>query len=123
MTKFGQAEYSDFMARVFADKLDEILEASRKTEFQQQKYRRCIRSVSVFKGRSVRRYRYVRICYWTTCRRYCRSIHNVSLYCGKAGQMKICQIRTSNFVRFGDTILKRFVVSLLVERRVRKCRQ
>ena len=24
MTKFGQAEYSDFMARVFADKLDEI---------------------------------------------------------------------------------------------------
>ena len=31
--------------------------------------------------------------------------------------------RTSNFVRFGDTILKRFVVSLLVERRVRKCRQ
>lgn len=22
MTKFGQAEYSDFMARVFADKLD-----------------------------------------------------------------------------------------------------
>lgn len=34
-----------------------------------------------------------------------------------------CQIRTSNFVRFGDTILKRFMVSLLVERRVRKCRQ
>lgn len=28
MTKFGQAEYSDFMARVFADKLDEILEAA-----------------------------------------------------------------------------------------------
>ena len=30
--------------------------------------------------------------------------------------MKICQIRTSNFVRFGDTILKRFMVYLLVER-------
>ena len=28
MTKFGQAEYCDFMARVFADKLDEILEAA-----------------------------------------------------------------------------------------------
>ena len=27
------------------------------------------------------------------------------------------QIRTSNFVRFGDTFLKRFVVSLLVKRR------
>lgn len=26
MTKFGQAEYGDFMARMFADKLDEILE-------------------------------------------------------------------------------------------------
>ena len=26
MTKFGQAEYSDFMAKVFADKLDKILE-------------------------------------------------------------------------------------------------
>ena len=25
MTKFGQAEYGDFMARMFADKLDEIL--------------------------------------------------------------------------------------------------
>ena len=32
MTKFGQAEYSDFMARVFADKLDEILEAAENTE-------------------------------------------------------------------------------------------
>mgnify|MGYP007006859363 CR=1 FL=1 len=30
MTKFGQAEYSDFMARVFADKLDEILESAAK---------------------------------------------------------------------------------------------
>lgn len=26
MTKFGQAEYSDFMAKVFANKLDKILE-------------------------------------------------------------------------------------------------
>ena len=33
MTKFGQAEYSDFMARVFADKLDEILEATEKQDF------------------------------------------------------------------------------------------
>ena len=33
MTKFGQAEYSDFMARVFADKLDEILEAADKQNF------------------------------------------------------------------------------------------
>ena len=33
MTKFGQAEYSDFMARVFADKLDEILEAAEKQNF------------------------------------------------------------------------------------------
>lgn len=33
MTKFGQAEYSDFMARVFADKLDEILEADDKQNF------------------------------------------------------------------------------------------
>lgn len=33
MTKFGQAEYSDFMAKVFADKLDEILEAAEKKNF------------------------------------------------------------------------------------------
>ena len=33
MTKFGQAEYSDFMARVFVDKLDEILEATEKKNF------------------------------------------------------------------------------------------
>ena len=33
MTKFGQAEYSDFMAKVFADKLDKILEAAEKQNF------------------------------------------------------------------------------------------
>ena len=33
MTKFGQAEYCDFMARVFADKLDEILEQTEKQNF------------------------------------------------------------------------------------------
>lgn len=33
MTKFGQAEYNDFMAKVFADKLDEILEAVEKQNF------------------------------------------------------------------------------------------
>lgn len=33
MTKFGQAEYCDFMARVFADKLDEILDADDKQNF------------------------------------------------------------------------------------------
>lgn len=33
MNKFGQAEYSDYMARIFADKLDEILEATEKQDF------------------------------------------------------------------------------------------
>lgn len=33
MTKFGQAEYSDFMAKIFADKLDKILEAAEKQNF------------------------------------------------------------------------------------------
>ena len=33
MTKFGQVEYSDFMAKVFADKLDKILEATEKKNF------------------------------------------------------------------------------------------
>lgn len=33
MTKFGQAEYNDFMARVFADKLDKILETTEKQNF------------------------------------------------------------------------------------------
>ena len=33
MTKFGQAEYSDFMAKVFADKLDKILKATEKQNF------------------------------------------------------------------------------------------
>ena len=33
MTKFGQAEYCDFMAIAFADKLDKILEATEKQNF------------------------------------------------------------------------------------------
>ena len=33
MTKFGQAEYNDFISRVFADKLDKILEATEKKNF------------------------------------------------------------------------------------------
>ncbi len=33
MAKFGQAEYSDFMAKVFADKLDKILETTEKQNF------------------------------------------------------------------------------------------
>ena len=33
MTKFGQAEYSDFMAKVFVDKLDKILEQDEKQSF------------------------------------------------------------------------------------------
>ncbi len=33
MTKFGQAEYNDFMAKVFADKLDKILETTEKQNF------------------------------------------------------------------------------------------
>ncbi len=33
MTKFGQAEYIDFMARIFSDKLDKILESAEKQNF------------------------------------------------------------------------------------------
>lgn len=33
MNKFGQAEYSDFIARIFADKLDKILEESEKQNY------------------------------------------------------------------------------------------
>jgi len=33
MTKFGQAEYNDFMARVFVGKLNEILEEAEKQNF------------------------------------------------------------------------------------------
>lgn len=33
MTKFGQAEYNDYMAKKFADKLDKILETSEKNDF------------------------------------------------------------------------------------------
>ena len=33
MMKFGQAEYNDFMARIFADKLDKILEKIKKQDF------------------------------------------------------------------------------------------
>ena len=36
MTKFGQAEYSDFMAKVFADKLDKILEQDEKQSFNRK---------------------------------------------------------------------------------------
>ncbi len=33
MTKFGQAEYIDFMAKIFADKINNILEESEKQNF------------------------------------------------------------------------------------------
>lgn len=33
MTKFGQAEYIDFIAKIFADKLDKILETDEKQNF------------------------------------------------------------------------------------------
>lgn len=33
MTKFGQAEYIDFMARIFADKISKILEEREKQNF------------------------------------------------------------------------------------------
>ena len=33
MTKFGQAEYNDFMARIFADKLDKLLKESEKHNY------------------------------------------------------------------------------------------
>lgn len=33
MTKFGQAEYNDFMAKIFVGKLDEILEIAEKQNF------------------------------------------------------------------------------------------
>ncbi len=33
MTKFGQAEYIDFMAKIFADKISNILEKSEKQNF------------------------------------------------------------------------------------------
>lgn len=33
MTKFGQAEYNDFIAKLFADKLNEILEKAEKQNF------------------------------------------------------------------------------------------
>lgn len=33
MTKFGQAEYNDFIAKMFVDKLDKILETSEKQDF------------------------------------------------------------------------------------------
>ena len=38
MTKFGQAEYSDFMAKVFADKLDKILEQDEKQSFNSKNF-------------------------------------------------------------------------------------
>ena len=33
MTKFGQTEYNDFMARIFADKLDKLLKESEKHNY------------------------------------------------------------------------------------------
>ncbi len=33
MTKFGQAEYNDSMAKMFVNKLDKILETSEKQDF------------------------------------------------------------------------------------------
>ena len=33
MTKFGQAEYNDYIAKMFVNKLDKILETSEKQDF------------------------------------------------------------------------------------------
>ncbi len=33
MTKFGQAEYIDFMARIFTDKISSVLEENEKQDF------------------------------------------------------------------------------------------
>lgn len=33
MTKFGQAEYIDFMVRIFADKISNVLEENEKQNF------------------------------------------------------------------------------------------
>ena len=85
MTKFGQAEYSDFMARVFADKLDEILEAADKQNFN-SKNTEDIYGQFPSSRDGIRGLRNVRIYYWIACRRYSGSNHNVSLHCGKAGR-------------------------------------
>ena len=49
MTKFGQAEYNDFMARIFADKLDKLLKESEKQNY----INRNIQRICVVKRRSI----------------------------------------------------------------------
>ena len=79
MTKFGQAEYSDFMAKVFADKLDEILETAEKQNFN-NKNTEDIYSQFPSSRDAARDWDVSRIFNWLACRRYRWSNHNVSLH-------------------------------------------
>ena len=56
MTKFGQAEYGDFMARMFADKLDEILETTEKQNFNRRNTEDILQRICIVKRCSLRRY-------------------------------------------------------------------
>ena len=54
MTKFGQAEYIDFMAKIFANKLGKILEENEKQNFSSRNtediYRKFPSSKDAMKG-------------------------------------------------------------------------
>ena len=78
MTKFGQAEYNDFMARIFADKLDKLLKESENRITSTEIQKIYIKNLRHQKTQR-RRYRDVRICYWNIYRRNYWSIHNVSV--------------------------------------------
>lgn len=78
MTKFGQAEYNDFMARIFADKLDKLLKESEKQNYINRNTEDIYKEFASSKDER-RRYRDVRICYWNIYRRNYWSIHNVSV--------------------------------------------
>lgn len=80
MTKFGQAEYSDFMAKVFADKLDEILETA-ENRISITRILKIYTVSSRLQGMQRRRdWDVSRIFNWLACRRYRWSNHNVSLH-------------------------------------------
>ena len=99
MTKFGQAEYNDFMARIFADKLDKLLKESEKQNYINRNTKNLRRQKTQLKEKLrcqdlLSEYLSAELleCLQCVCAEQPQKPTNVW----------ISQIRTDNFIEFGD---------------------
>ena len=88
MTKFGQAEYNDFMARIFADKLDKLLKESEKQNYINRNTEDIYKEFASSKDAELLEY-----LQWLSAQQQ-----------DKPTNVKTAQIRISNFIKYSDTI-------------------